>query len=400
MASPDILDFERLLAPIPGEVPTGVELMEDKSPSSTFFAVREAVKSARDAELRMRKKEVMDRIKEAHEDRAEADHAFRETVEPPDWQKVYDLAVETLATKSKDLWIAAWLIDALTRLHGFAGLRDGFRLIRELCEKYWDGIHPEPADGTDYERTVSQLNGLANGALAVPMAEIPLTEETSVGPFRSTDYIEAKELEKITDQKQRESQLSLGIPSLEMIQEAVDETSKAFFVNLDADIEQALSEHKEMSQLLTDLCGKNVAGLPVAPPTAKIRASLEGCRANLHNIAGEIIKEALEGGAEELVSEAGHETEGDHVPVQQAAAQGAIDSREDAFRTLNQAAKFFRKTEPLSPIAEALERIVKWRDKSFSDLMEELIPDKKIRADVFRRTGIKTDEGSDENESP
>src|SRR5262245_35942232 len=49
---------------------------------------------------------------------------------PPDWRLVLRRGVEILAERSKDLEIVASMIEALVRLHGFAGLRDGVRLAR------------------------------------------------------------------------------------------------------------------------------------------------------------------------------------------------------------------------------------------------------------------------------
>jgi hypothetical protein len=49
MPSPDILDFERLLAPIPGENRSGINLRNDPSPVSDYillnFAERRAPES-------------------------------------------------------------------------------------------------------------------------------------------------------------------------------------------------------------------------------------------------------------------------------------------------------------------------------------------------------------------
>jgi type VI secretion system protein ImpA len=47
MATLDILDFERLLAPIPGDNPAGEALRENYSPNSSYSAI----KTAREAVL-------------------------------------------------------------------------------------------------------------------------------------------------------------------------------------------------------------------------------------------------------------------------------------------------------------------------------------------------------------
>ena len=133
MASPTTLDFESLLRPISDEQPGGVELRADTEGRSLFFQVKEAREAARGVERR-----ALHGILDDDESPA--------PVERPDWQLVRQLATRILTGHSKDLWVCAWLIEALTRLEGFAGLRDGFRLTRELAEIFWDTIHPEQGE--------------------------------------------------------------------------------------------------------------------------------------------------------------------------------------------------------------------------------------------------------------
>src|SRR5512135_1813636 len=123
MPSSAVLNFEKLLAPFPGENPAGVDLRADPSPVSDYYTIKGARETARATERLISKGEVTD---------------------PPDWRSVVDRGTKVLSEKSKDLQIATYLIEALLRQHGYAGLRDGFRLARELVEKYWDQLYPLP----------------------------------------------------------------------------------------------------------------------------------------------------------------------------------------------------------------------------------------------------------------
>src|SRR6188768_673176 len=98
MASPDVLDFERLMAPISDEAPAGFALREDFSPSSVYYKIKDARNTARAAE-----RQVLF---------ADADDASSNLARP-DWGPVYSLGNQILAEKSKDLEIAAWLVEAL-----------------------------------------------------------------------------------------------------------------------------------------------------------------------------------------------------------------------------------------------------------------------------------------------
>src|SRR5438034_5513654 len=69
-----------------------------------------------------------------------------------DWDRVVQLGCELIARKSKDLQIAAWVAEALTRRDGFAGLHVGLRLIRQLQDTFWDTYFPTLEDGDPESR--------------------------------------------------------------------------------------------------------------------------------------------------------------------------------------------------------------------------------------------------------
>src|SRR5207237_141678 len=69
------------------------------------------------------------------------------------------LSKEVLTGTSKDLLVVARLTEALVKEHGFAGLRDGMRLARELVQNCWDRINPPIEDG-DVEVRAGPFNWL------------------------------------------------------------------------------------------------------------------------------------------------------------------------------------------------------------------------------------------------
>ncbi|MEG0886137.1 MAG: type VI secretion system ImpA family N-terminal domain-containing protein, partial [Janthinobacterium sp.] len=54
-----------------------------------------------------------------------------------DWPLIEQRCGETLATRSKDLQLAAWLLEAWLRQRGFVGLFHGLRLVDALLRTYW-----------------------------------------------------------------------------------------------------------------------------------------------------------------------------------------------------------------------------------------------------------------------
>ncbi|WP_428560288.1 MAG: type VI secretion system protein TssA [Solidesulfovibrio sp. DCME] len=59
-----------------------------------------------------------------------------------DWPLSASLAVSILAGKSKDLKVAAYLSEALTRTSGFDGLACGTHVLRQMVEAYWPDLFP------------------------------------------------------------------------------------------------------------------------------------------------------------------------------------------------------------------------------------------------------------------
>ena len=82
-----------------------------------------------------------------------------ESAQKADWAAVVRLARETLVGTSKDLLVAARLTEALTKEHGFGGLRDGLRLMRRLVSECWDRLNPAIESEDDLEIRAAPSSG-------------------------------------------------------------------------------------------------------------------------------------------------------------------------------------------------------------------------------------------------
>jgi type VI secretion system protein ImpA len=68
---------------------------------------------------------------------------------------------------------------------------------------------------------------------------------------------------------------------------------------------------------------------------------------------------------------------------------GAVANREDALRALENLATFFRRTEPVSPLAYTLEDAVRRSRMSWPDLLEEIVADRDSRNAILTALGIR-----------
>src|SRR6516225_5937548 len=93
-----------------------------------------------------------------------------------DWPLVIKLTSDALATKSKDLWLAAWLAEALLRKEGYGGLKSGLDLIYGLLDKFWDNLYPKAE--ADEEEEDDEAKGGDAALRAAPLAWIGLKLDT------------------------------------------------------------------------------------------------------------------------------------------------------------------------------------------------------------------------------
>ena len=375
MPSEDILAFDSLLAPISDDAPVGNDPRADPSPVSPYYKVKDARFAARDQE----------RASEAEEE---------PPATPPEWRTVLDTAPVLLAEQAKDLEIAAYLTEALIRLKGFAGLRDGFRLLHGLIERYWDDLYPHAEEGDDpVEEKAAPIGGLnARGSLPQPLLMIPLTQGYTYEPFGTYHHMQAVEIAKIADAAKREERIAAGATTLDMIQTAVKETQPDVFKTLKEDIAAAREAFSALVQLVDEKCGAK------APATNAVRQTFE----QVDEAMAEILRNVLLPEDEPTVDGAADTPGTSGKPA--AAASGvsvavgaeSIASREDAFRALLKIAEFFRRSEPHSPISYTLEELVRRGRMPLSDLLAELIPDEEARSGFLMRAGIEPPKPAEE----
>lgn len=374
MPSPALIDISALLTPIEGELSVGNDLRLDTSHGSNYSQIKDARRAARDAE----RNNMFDGDNtEAHEH----------------WNRIFLLAPKVIAQQAKDIEIACWLTEALVRKSGFQGLKDGFTLIRQLIENYWEqGLYPvEDEDGIETRvAPIAGLNGEgADGVLLSPIRNSFITEDASYEPYSLWQYQQAIDISRLSDERKQQDQIERIGFSMENIEKAVAQSSSEYYGALFEDIEICLTEYKAIDALLSDFCGSYEA-----PPTSKIIELMENAKGAINHIAKAklpIITD-ISDNDEESNSEQENEQEISQTTTQSNVAANALNSRDDAFKQLNTIAEYFRKTEPHSPISYMLTKTVKWGNMPLEELMKELIPDSSSRDTYSSLTGVSVDD--------
>lgn len=294
---------------------------------------------------------------------------FGDTIIPaeePDWTAVRRQAV-ALAERTKDLRVAATLVQALIQTHGYVGLCDAVALIRGYIEKYWETVHPQldPDDNNDPTLRVNTLVSLCDADTTVRMLKrTPLVSSRSLGRFSLFDWAIAHgELPAPAD---RESP-----PTAASIEGAF----------LDADLEELKATHaavlaaighvqKIESEVTTQVGAASAASLLPLVAVLKDAEKILTAQLTRRGVSPSGQEEAKEEAEEEAVAAAAAGG-----PAAGLAVHGDIRSRDDVIRLLDRICEYYERNEPSSPLPMLLRRAKRLATMSFLEILRELAPD-------------------------
>lgn len=326
-----MIDIDALLEPISAESPCG----EDMSFSIEFDAIQEARRSD-DATL----------------DQGE----WVTDIKTADWPAVVDRCSELLATRSKDLRLAVWMAEACVHTDGFAGMAAGYRLVAELCERFWDDLHPVIEDIEEQELRVGNLRWLlaqsASWIRAIPLTDAPEGHFTAIdlemaarghGGDESSDY-----------------------PDQTRVDVARSNTPFDFYQRLAEEVPQAKAMLKHFESVLDTRLGMD------GPSFSATRDALE----EVSGVALRLVEAAGVSSAGTAAADGDSaKTAAEGAPAAAAHANGEITTRREALLQLKRVAEFFRRTEPHSPVAYLAERAARWGNMPLHVWLKSVIKD-------------------------
>jgi type VI secretion system protein ImpA len=249
------IEVAALLAPVPGENPAGENL---------------------------RYTPTYDEIKEAR--RADDPHdrgAWQRELKTADWDKVIALAVEALATKTKDLQLAAWLTEALTLTAGFDGLATGLKVVVGLLRDFWDNVYPQVEEG-DLEFRAGPIEFL-NEKLPLCIKQIPATDSKTTPGYSWLAWQESRRVgydKDILDQwghvdegkkTARDELIAEGKITAEAFDAGVAKSSRSFYESLAESLAASRQEFEALDSLLDKKFGRE------APRVAELKTALAEC---------------------------------------------------------------------------------------------------------------------------
>jgi type VI secretion system protein ImpA len=358
-----------LLTPIPGDNPSGVYLRHDAK-----LALYDNIKEARrqDDEL------------------AQGDWQHERKL--ANYPQVVKLAQEALATKTKDLQLAAWLTEAFLHIESFAGLRQGLTLCTGLITQFWDTLYP-PIEDDDLELRAAPLEFLVTG-LDFPLKSVPLTKDGhswfQYKESRSVGYEDQAKTEK--EREARAQKIADGKLTPDVFDRAFTETPKAFYRTSEKELDASLEALKKLDEVSEEKFGN------AGPAFSKLKSTLEEVRHTVHALL-EKKRETEPDPVEEQPAAAGAEggaATGQASGVSGGGGPGITISvltssepaeRREAIATVARVAALLRRQDPRSPAPYLMMRGLRWgelRAKGLSDPSLLEAPSTELRQHVKR----------------
>lgn len=346
--------FSGMLEPLPGPEPTG--------PSLRYGPVYAAIEEAR-----------------REEDADLPQGVWQRDVKRADEVETIALCRDALASVSKDLLIACWLVEATVRAEGFGAATAGVGFIARLCETFWDGLHPQHDGEPDSPRYAPIV--WLDGALAQLARIAPIALGEREGKFVAlswSHYEQARHAEaaqrRAKSTRKTDAGHALTITEFDAIADATSEATLAAFSGALASADTAA---EVLEATLTRLAGDTAPSL-----TALRRAVRE-----VGGLVGPVLSRRRS--KRPLTTATGPEHRGMAPATEEPASSspvaaapttdvvavagiGAPTDRAQAYRALHDIAALLRRIEPHSPTPYLIERAVRWGGMSLVEVLQDL----------------------------
>jgi type VI secretion system protein ImpA len=346
-----MLQFNELLEPISQDFPAGEDL--------TFSVEIDAINKAR-------------QFDDPTLDQGEWVIAIKEA----DWEFVYEKCFALLATKTKDLRLIGWLIEAASKTKQFEGMAAGFDLLKQTSERYWDVMYPMMEVG-DTEQRAGNLTWLLSRSIQLAR-EIPLTEG------RSTAY-SLLDFETARSQANNAARGDLSTsddnqPALVAMEAARRQSSQNFYEALIASTLHCQDMLIELEPVMDQRLGTD------GPSFSPLKETLQMVLSTLQRFGADVglkpVGEIAETGSSNSATSG---LEGTPMFASQ------IKTREHALEQLRQVAEFFRRTEPHSPVAYLADKAATWGDLPLHSWLKTVVKDPTSLAFIEEMLGVKSE---------
>ncbi len=280
----------------------------------------------------------------------------------PDWRGIEQLANQ-LSSRTRDLRIQVYAALASIHTSGLPAFRDNLKVIKVYLADFWDDVHPQldPDDDNDPMLRANTLEILNEYSLiSIGLDHVKLVELRGLGIFtpRSVALAEGKE----------EAAEGEEVPDANLIRQAFASTEPEQMAELQTAVSEIRTLLDEINGVWIEQSGDS-AGLMLGNASKAM--------SRIETIVGEYGPAAGGGEAAEGAVDMG---EGGEAPAPGAAApvqtiSGTVNSRADVVKALDRVLDYYSAHEPSSPIPLLLRRAQRLVEKSFMEILEDMIPE-------------------------
>jgi type VI secretion system protein ImpA len=332
------MNTEALLTPISEHAPSG----DDLSFSAEFDQI---------AELR-------------REDDATLDQGeWKRALKTADWPAVQMRCADLLASRSKDLRLAMWLTEAAVMTNGYAGLRQGLDLCAQLSERFWPTLHPQP-DGADMEQRIGNIAWLLGRVQA--LSTIAPVVKGRVAAYSLQQLLSARAMQAVVDRSPDAARPTAPeIVTLDAFKRALKDTPKAALLDTVQTVQAclvALGDWQAVVDGKLGAAGPSFVGAREA--LASALHEVQRLTKDTAAVSGDVPRPAAQEATPQVESAGALE-----------ATPGPIRSREQALAQLRDVARYFRSTEPHSPVTYLAEKAAHWGDMPLHVWLRAVVKD-------------------------
>ena len=308
----------------------------------------------------------------------------------PDWEAIAELAIESLAGRTKDIRIACHLIESLMHSDGLAGLATGFGLLARLLESGWDYLNPQ-LDPEDSEVRSSPIENLLDDPDRGPCLPMSLKALPIIGDGNNRISLQDVTRRGASDEDKNKNNFVISSCTADAGRELVH------------GYRQASEQLERIKTVLNDKLGSNAPGLTNLTDSLHLVGRwlirCFGDQGVPETITDGDDEQALLDSVNDLASTAGHPNTAQRDQTIVGATEDpasvlkmSIQMRSDAYRKLTEAATVLQQIEPHSPIPYMIHRAVRLGQMPFPDLVGKLVREESALQTLRGEFGLTSDD--------
>ena len=365
-------DYKELLNSIASDNPCGINIRANSSEANADY---------------VKLKELRNRLRREERKAIEIDQSIG--INKDEWDQVINIAHNIIVQYSKDIEVISWLLEGLTRVNEIEGLEVGLGILIELLKIHGSKLYPQVEEDGEEDleyklRSLSMLGGKYEaGTLIAPIYFAIIVQTTNGEKYSAWQF---KEILKANKNESGYKVTQESLLECDKLKTVISSINKELLAKIKLSLTSCVLRFKELNTLLSNVFGSN------APNLINLNDVLNYCFSLVENFS-KIVNEKEES-TEESESNIKEEKKIENNSVSFDNLEKIKLDRVKAVKLLNMLAKYFKETEPHSPISYTLERIISWSDLSLPEMLCDLIPDK-VREAYCRYTGIPFIESND-----